>query len=233
MRIQKCKYLSRPAFFALVFTTYFSQGFGDAESPQDLEDSMIGACKNEKKPQPPQCQSDEIQPTIEFKTGYFFFSDHRMRKVYDKGGLDLQIAGSYPIWKWLQIYGSVEFIERHGQSLNDHQKTRIWEYPISLGLKSVAKLSKNIQYYFTIAPRYFFVHAHNNSPFMDRKMNQNGIGGFVGTGFNFLPTPHLLIDVFGEYSYCKLHFHTHKKNTTGRSVQVGGFAFGVGLGYAF
>ncbi len=35
MRIQKCKYLSTPAFLALVFTTCFSQGFGDTESPQD------------------------------------------------------------------------------------------------------------------------------------------------------------------------------------------------------
>ena len=236
MRIQKCKYLSKPAFFALVFTTCFSQGFGDTESPQDFsssEDSIVFAWKNEKKCQPAQCQSYAIQPTIEFKTGYFFFSESKMRKVYNKGGLDLQIAGSYPVWRWLQIYGSVEYIERHGQSLNDHQKTRIWEYPISLGLKSVAKICEKTQYYFTIAPRYFFVHVHNNSPFMDRKMNQNGIGGFVGTGFNFLPTPHLLIDVFGEYSYCKLHFHTHKSNTTGRAVQVGGFAFGAGLGYAF
>jgi hypothetical protein len=75
--------------------------------------------------------------------------------------------------------------------------------------------------------------VRNNSHFVDKQINENGIGGFVGTGFNFLPTPHLLIDIFGEYSYCRLHFHTHKALTTGRKVQVGGFAIGAGLGYAF
>lgn len=186
-----------------------------------------------EKPDPCDCQDHQIQPIIEFKTGYFFFSNAKMRDVYDKGGLDLQISGSYPIWKWLQIYGSVEFITRNGRSLNDHQKTRIWEYPLSLGLKPVIEIDEKVQYYFTIGPRYFFVHVHNNSPFIDREMNANGIGGFVGTGFNFFPIPHLLIDVFGEYSYGRLHFHTSKKNTHGRTTQVGGFAFGAGIGYAF
>jgi hypothetical protein len=232
------KTLTRPTFLFLLFTGCFVQGFGNS---QDLS---LGSAipffgtqaKNENVQisQPSQCPStDEIQPTIEFKAGYFFFADGKMRKIYNEGGLDLQIAGSYPIWKWMQIYGSVEYIERHGRSLNSHQKTRIWQYPISLGLKSVAKICKSTQYYLTIGPRYFFVHTHANSSHVDKTMNQNGIGGFVGTGFNFLPTDHLLIDVFGEYSYCKLHFHPHKKHTYGRSIQVGGFAFGVGLGYAF
>lgn len=225
----------------LLFTACFVQGFGNTRLPQDFspeENVLAGSCSESqaknKKVQKSQCQSnDEIQPTIEFKAGYFFFADGKMRKIYNEGGLDLQIAGSYPIWKWMQIYGSVEYIERHGRSLNSHQKTRIWQYPISLGLKSVAKICKSTQYYLTIGPRYFFVHTHASSSHVDKTMNQNGIGGFAGTGFNFLPTDHLLIDVFGEYSYCKLHFHPHKKHVYGRSIQVGGFAFGAGLGYAF
>jgi len=231
MRIQKN--IIRPTFLALLFTACCGQGFGDTGSHGDLAPNALAKNEEVKEPQPCQSQSYEIQPTIEFKTGYFFFADDKMRKVYDEGGLDLQIAGSYPLWRWLQIYGSVEYIEKHGRSLHGHEKAKIREYPISLGLKSVAKICESTQYYLTIGPRYVFVHAHLSSSFIDKHINQNGIGGFVGTGFNFLPTPHLLLDVFGEYSYCRLHFHTHKKHTHGESAQVGGFAFGIGIGYAF
>jgi hypothetical protein len=235
------KKITSSTFLFLLFIGRFGQTFGDTGSTQDFSlgkncvaASCFGSQAKTEKVQKSQCQSnDEIQPIIEFKAGYFFFADGKMRKIYNEGGLDLQIAGSYPIWKWMQIYGSVEFIEKHGRSLHGHQKARIWEYPISLGLKSVVKICKNTQYYLTIGPRYFFVHTHANSSHIDKTMNQNGIGGFAGTGFNFLPTDHLLIDVFGEYSYCRLHFHPHKKHTYGRSIQVGGFAFGAGLGYAF
>jgi hypothetical protein len=85
-----------------------------------------------------------------------------MRSIYDKGGIDLQISGSYPIWRWIQIYGSVEYLERHGRSLKGHQKTSIWEVPLSLGAKLVAQIDPWAHYYLTIGPRYFFVHGHNH-----------------------------------------------------------------------
>jgi hypothetical protein len=64
-------------------------------------------------------------------------------------------------------------------------------------------------------------------------MRQNGLGGFVNTGFLFFPTKHFFIDVFGEYSYVKLRFHHSKSNVYTRRTQVGGYTFGGGLGYAF
>lgn len=175
----------------------------------------------------------DIQPLIEAKVGYFFFSDSKMQKVYDEGGIDLQLSGSYPIWRWLQIYGSVEYLQRHGHSRHGHEKTSIWEVPLSLGLKPVYKITPKVHYYATIGPRYFFVHVHNHSHYVDKHLSENGCGGFVNTGFNFFPMKNFVVDIFGEYSYKKLHFHAHKKNVVGETAQVGGFTFGVGLGYAF
>ncbi len=218
-------------FFALLFSMLFGHGFSEqyeenAMAPQmtthDLATAHASQLKNEK-----------IRSDLEFKVGYFFFSDSKMSDVYDQGGLDLQLCGSTPVWKCLQVYGSVEYLEKHGRSLHGHQKTKIWEVPLSLGLQAVAKIYKKAQYYFTLGPRYFFVHVHNQSHFVDKTLNQNGLGGFANTGFHFFPIPHLLIDVFGEYSYCRLHFHPHKKNVYGESAQVGGFSFGAGVGYAF
>jgi hypothetical protein len=64
-------------------------------------------------------------------------------------------------------------------------------------------------------------------------MNKNGFGGFANMGFNFFPCKNLFIDVFGEYSYGRMHFHSSKTNSYGQTAQVGGFTFGAGLGYVF
>lgn len=174
-----------------------------------------------------------VQPTLDITGGYFFFSDAKMRKIYNKGGLDVRVTGSYPIWRCFQLYGGVEYLERHGRSFHGHQKTKIWEVPLSLGLKSVITICKKIQYYITLGPRYFFVRAHHHSSFVDRHMSQRGVGGFANTGFNFFPCRNLFVNVFGEYSYKRMRFHASRQNTYEATIQIGGFAFGAGLGYAF
>lgn len=175
----------------------------------------------------------DVNATLEAKAGYFFFSDSKMSKVYNEGGWDVQVSGSCPIWKWLEVYGSVEYLEKHGKSLGEHESTSIWEIPLSFGLKPVISICQNVQYYFTLGPRYFFVYQHNDSSYVSKNLSNNGLGLFVNTGFNFIFWRHLLVDVFGEYSYKQMHFHSHKNNVYGKTVNVGGFVFGGGLGYAF
>lgn len=175
----------------------------------------------------------EIPPTIELKNGYFFFGSHEMREIYNDGGWDIQLTGTYPIWQWLQVYGSVEYLGRRGKSENMGQRTSIWVVPLSLGLQGVVTICPQVQYYVTLGPRYFFVHQNNHSSFVDRDISNNGCGGFANTGFHFIFWRHFLIDAFGEYSYKRMHFHPRKTNVVGSTVQVGGYTFGLGLGYAF
>lgn len=197
--------------------------YSDSESPK----------QSPARQKPKMKAYPRIKPILEAKAGYFFFTDHKLKKVYDQGGLDLQIAASYPIWRWFQIYLSAEFFERKGRSLHFHERTRVWGWPVSLGLKTVATINCWSQYYFTIGPRYFYFHMHNNSSHVDRELNHSAIGGFIGTGFDFYVTKHFIIDIFGEYSYCRTNFHAHKDHTYGEDRQIGGFTFGGGLGYAF
>lgn len=181
----------------------------------------------------PSVHKPKLQSQLEVKVGYFFFTNSKMRKVYDSGGWDLQLSGSFPVWKWLELYASVEYLEKHGRTLGLHQKTSLWEVPLSLGLKPVVKIADWAQYYAALGPRYIFVHVHNHSSSLDRTLDQNGVGGFVNTGFNFFPTRHFVVDIFGEYSYARMHFHASNKNLQGETAQVGGLLFGVGLGYVF
>ena len=176
---------------------------------------------------------NNLFPLIELKAGYFFFSDSKMRKIFNAGGLDVQLSTSYPVWKWLQIYGSVEYLQRHGKTKATHRKTTIWEVPVSLGLKPTFVICPEVHYYFAVGPRYFFVHQHNHSPYLDRIVTQNTVGFFINTGFTFFPLRHFSINTFGEYSFNRWHFDADKTNVYGESAQLGGFTFGLGLGYYF
>lgn len=171
--------------------------------------------------------------TLEVKTGYFFFSDSKMDRIYDRGGWDVQVSGLYPIWDCLQIYGSVEYVEKHGKSLHDKQRTSIRLVPLSLGLQAIFPLYCNVEYYLTLGPRYFFVNQHNHSSFVNKHLNRNGLGGFVNAGLQICLMEDFFLDIFGEYSYKRMHFHSHKKHVEGRTIQIGGFTFGAGLGRDF
>ena len=177
-------------------------------------------------------------PLFEVKTGYFFFSDSKMRKLYDRDGLDIQLCASYPLWnlssRWsLNAYGAVEYFHRSGKSIKGHQKTSLWSIPVNIGLKPVYPINAYLKYYFAIGPRYFYIHQHNHSSYVYKNKSKNGLGFFVNTGFNYLLCDHFVIDVFGEYSYAKTHFHGGKSRVYTRNIQIGGFTFGGGLGYEF
>lgn len=170
---------------------------------------------------------------VEAKIGYFFFSDPKLRRIYDQGGLDFQLSGSLTLWRWLQFYTSLEYFQKQGRSLHLHERVRVWSLPVSWGLKGIVFMSAASQYYLAIGPKYFYFHIHDNSSYAGKVLNQSTVGGFVSTGFNFFPMKHLSIDLFGEYSYAKIHCHPHKKHIYGETAQTGGFTFGAGLGYIF
>lgn len=179
-----------------------------------------------------------FHPLIEVKTGYFFFSNSKMRKVYDKGGLDIQLCVSHPLFnmssRWvLNAYGAVEYFYRSGKSINEHQKTSLWSVPINFGLKPVYKINDRMQYYCAIGPRYFLIEQHNHSSYVNKKKSSDGFGFFANTGFNYILCNNFVIDFFGEYSYAKIHSHGGKTNVYTRNIQIGGFTFGTGLGYEF
>ncbi len=160
-----------------------------------------------QSPPRPHPKAKKRLPILEIKGGYFLFYDSTMRKIYRKGGEDVQLSLSCPIQRYLQIYGSVAYLERHGRSLTIGEKTRIWEIPLSLGLKPIIPICSKMQYYFTIGPRYFFLHQHNNASYVNKTIEKSGFGLFANTGFHILPCSHLLVDVFGEFSYKKMHVH--------------------------
>lgn len=178
------------------------------------------------------------EPLLEIKAGYFLFSDSKMRKVYDRGGLDIQLCASYPLWNlssgWgLNAYGAVEYFQRSGKSINGGQKTSLWSVPVNIGIRPVYAINNNMQYYFTVGPRFFSIHQHNHSSYVYKNRSKNHLGFFVNTGFNYVLRDHFIFDLFGEYSYGEIHFHRGNSRVYTRNTQIGGFTFGGGLGCEF
>lgn len=209
---------SLPLIFSLLFTSSLSYGEEVECCCDDYSDEYCNIM-------------DGVR--LEAQAGYFIFSDSKMRKIYNKGGLDLRLSTTFPIWRWLEGYGAVEYLQRRGHSLSSHQKTKIWELPVSVGLKSVIPIASIAEFYLTLGPRYIYLRQHNDSSYVNETIKRNVFGGFANTGFNFLFKRGFFLDAFAEYSYAKTHFHSSKANVYGRSIQVGGYAFGAGLGYIF
>lgn len=174
---------------------------------------------------------------MELKGGYFFFVDSTMRDIYPQG-VDVQLSRFDPLKTWgksysLGIYSAIEFIHCNGRSLNDNEHTAIWELPVSLGIQPVFRFGSRLDYYFSLGPRFFYVQQNNHSHFVNRTNSRGTFGGFFNTGARYRPTAHLIIDLFGEYSYGRLHVGSHKKHSYSVTRQIGGCVFGAGMGYSF
>ena len=179
-------------------------------------------------------EKSKNKTSLEIKPGYFTFASSTMRKIYNEGGADVQFSASIPIIDHLKGYISVEYNERQGFSLQDHQRTRIWQVPVSLGLKPYWKIASFLEYYFTVGPRVFALRQTNDSSYVPKHIWDGGIGAFANTGFNFLFCEgKFFIDLVGEYSYEKIHHHFRNQRVFGSSRQVGGYSGQIGVGFNF
>ncbi len=179
-----------------------------------------------------ECAS-KVTPWLEIKPSYFFFSASPMHDIYD-GGFEIQGNVSAPVCDYLDLYGSIGYRKAGGHALNTCEKTSLTVLPVDIGLKPMFSFCECFHYFFAIGPRYFYFHQHNNSPYVDRTITGGGIGFFVNTGCNVLLADCLLLGVFGEYSYEKKTICPQMPYVfSNGSTQLGGFALGVSLGYAF
>jgi hypothetical protein len=175
-----------------------------------------------------------VTPWLEVKPSYFFFPVSPMKDIYDHGGFEIQGSASIPVCNYLDFYGSIGYRRASGHALNTCEKTSLTVVPIDIGLKPIFNFCERFSYFFALGPRFFYFHQHNNSPYVDCSINGGGVGLFVNTGFNVLFADCFLLGIFGEYSYEKKTICPKMPNVfSNGSVQLGGLAFGVSLGYAF
>lgn len=172
-------------------------------------------------------------PWLEVKPSYFLFFDSVMSEIYNKGGFQVQGSASIPFRNYFDWYGSVGYRQSWGHALNTCEKTNLIVVPIDFGIKPIFDLHNNVDAFFAIGPRVFYLHQHNNSAYVDCNINAWGIGCFVNAGLNFLFKNAFLFGIFAECSYESKTICPCMHNVySGGSMQIGGFACGISLGYA-
>jgi hypothetical protein len=175
-----------------------------------------------------------LTPWLEIKPSYFFFYDSPMKHIYNKGGYEIQASVSVPVHRHFDVYGSIGGRHVSGHALNTCEDTSLTLVPIDIGLKPIVNFCERFYYFFAMGPRFFYFHQKNESPFVDCSITSGGVGLFINSGFNVLIREHFLLGIFGEYSYEKKKICPNQPNVfSNGSVQIGGLAFGVSLGYAF
>lgn len=175
-----------------------------------------------------------LAPWLEIKPSYFLFTSAPMKDIYHKGGFQVQASTSIRVNYHLDLYGSIGYRESWGHALNTYEQTSLTIVPIDIGLKPIFNWGERGYYFFAIGPRFFYLQQKNQSPYVDSKIKAGSVGLFVNTGINFLLRNHFLLGIFGEYSYEKKTIYPNMLNVfSGGPTQVGGFAIGLNLGYAF
>lgn len=218
---------------ALLTAALHADSTGQTTPPATMDSSpQPQPAAPEQQPAAPMEQPPMEQPSIseqygsfiltEVKLGYFRFGDKKLRHIYDKGLLDVQLVNSFCFWNPLYIYTSVEYIGADGRVPKTHEKRKIRMVPVSLGLQYIQPITFDFKYYLSAGFRYFFAHQWNHST----SLTHHGLGGFANTGFIYYLSEHIIVDFFGEYSIKRMHFHD-----MGGSLQVGGLTLGAGIGY--
>ncbi len=175
-----------------------------------------------------------LGPRIEIKPGYFLFYSSPMKNIYKHGGFEIQGSISIPLFEYLDFYSSIGYREAKGHALNSFEQTKLAVIPVDIALKPMLKVCEWLRYSFAIGPRYFYFNQHNKSPYVNCNINGSGLGLFVNTSFSAVLAHCAMFGIFGEYSYeKKVVCSSIPRVFSNGNVQIGGFVFGVSVGYIF
>lgn len=181
---------------------------------------------------------------LEVRTSYFYPTSHKFRSIFGDGNVNYQLNTTFPVYYgknvWVQgidIWFAVDYFHKNGHTKPLHDRTSISIVPITIGLKyffpALGKVAP-VNFYLGSGLKYFFVHTHDNNPYVKRILNVNGAGGVFETGFTTTFVKHLVLDVFASYSIKKFDAPSvHNAAVKAKSFDVSNVNVGLGLGYKF
>jgi hypothetical protein len=182
----------------------------------DFIELVPQTAKSEEIPKP------EKKRYVSVKAGasYFYPSEKRCRDVYS-AGMMVKAEINFEIWKDLSLWIGGGYFSRKGKLFFTKEETELQIIPVGAGVKYTI-FKNRINVYSGAGLKYYQFKETN--PLGD--VNKVGFG-FVGKiGAFVLLGEGLIFDLCMDYSYCKMKPAT-------RSINVGGFEVGAGIGYRF
>ncbi len=167
--------------------------------------------------------------TIEFRSAAFFPMNHRFRDIYGTVGADYEIEITSS-WCCLETWANFTWYPKHGH-VHNCGSTHLNVANFSFGLRKTWCFCDCFRFYAGIGPIFGGVWVGNHIKCGSGCEGRHdhdyafAVGGIVKTGFLYYLTCNLFLDLFVDYFYEPAFFH--------RTVDVGGFRTGLGLGVGF
>jgi len=172
--------------------------------------------EKEVKPKPPKKRNNYIKAGV----NYFSPPEQRFKDVYGNG---MTYSGEIGIgvWKGLKLWISGGYFTKKGELFFTKEKTKVRIFPIGGGIKYL--LTEGRANLYTGMGLYYYQFKETN-PIGDVSKSGLGYVGQIGVFLKVIGG--LIVDFNLDYSYCRMR-------PVERSINIGGFQAGIGLGYEF
>ena len=157
---------------------------------------------------------------IEFKGSYFSPSESFFKDIYG-GGIMYGAEVSFSVWKQLDVWLGGSYFTKKGELTFTKEETKLDIMPIGGGLKY--RLTTGVFNLYAGAGLNYYQYKESN-PLGDVSKGGLGYIGKIGSYVNVAGG--FLIDLYVNYSYCKL-------KPADFEINIGGIEAGVGIGYKF
>lgn len=158
--------------------------------------------------------------SFEVKGSYFSPSEEAFKDIYG-GGFTFGGELTLGILKNLQLWFGGSYFSQNGELTYTKEETSLQIIPLGGGLKY--KLNAGILSFYGGAGIKFYQFKESN---ILGEVTEGGIGYVGKIGVIFKVFKGMFLDLFGEYSYCKMI-------PADFTINIGGIAAGIGLGFEF
>jgi len=170
---------------------------------------------------------------IEAKGAYFLSTNHLFKDIYNNGGGRYGGELTVKLYKHLYGFASADFLSKRGRSIGCCSPTKVNLINLGLGLKYMIPFCYG-DFYVGLGVLPTHLRTKDCSAFVIPKRSKWGCGGIgkIGTYFNL--SPHVLVDIFVDYSFVKIPFKCRSNQPTqSHTANLSGCGFGAGFGYRF
>jgi len=157
---------------------------------------------------------------IELKAHYLSPSEQAFKDIYGSGvmyGGELSVG----VWKGLEIWFGGSYFSKKGELTYSKEETKLEIIPLGGGVK-YRLLSGSLALYIGLGLNYYQYKETN--PIGD--VSKGGLGYIGKIGSYVKVIKGLFIDIYANYSYCKM-------KPADFDINIGGLEAGVGIGYSF
>ena len=158
---------------------------------------------------------------IELKGQYFYPTEEAFRDVYG-GGLMYGAEASIVVWRELEDWFGGSYFSKTGELTFTGEETKVKIVPLGVGLRYSYPVLEGIDLYGALGIHHYSYREENPLG----EVSKGGIGYSVRIGSYVRVTGKLFIDLYGEYSYCKM-------KPADFEINIGGIGAGVGIAYEF